>query len=152
MLDAVRPGALRLRARMWWGDPAGHYRDRLLGPTDWELAAMSDAAQKDYFAQIYPVSKVLENARYLWFTGFDDDEAFRVVAESDETRRFLERQLLQGGMQGGLRDISSWLLSYTLFERRGFAEIRFDREDEQTVFKGLRVHNPRTIERSGDGY
>jgi hypothetical protein len=152
MLEVLRPRALRLRTRMWWSDPAGHCRDRVLGPSDWDLATADEQEQVRAFADVVPVHTVLRNARQLSFRGFDDRDAFRVVADDDVTRSFLEKQVLQDRMQGGLRDIASWLLSYTLFERRGFAEIAFASKDDRTVFKGLRVHNQRTIERSGAAY
>jgi hypothetical protein len=152
VLEAIRPAALRLRARMWWSDPAEQCRNALLGPSDWDLAATDEQEQIRAFAQVVPVHTVLRNARQLSFRGFDDRDAFRVVAEDDATGSFLEKQVLQDRMQGGLRDTASWLLSYTLFERRGFAEIAFTSKDDRTIFRGLRVHNPRTIERSRAAY
>ena len=137
---------------MWWSDPADQCRTRVLGPSDWDLAAAATNDQIREFAQVVPVHTVLRNARQLVLRGFDDRDAFRLVADDGATRSFLESHVLQDRMQGGLRDITSWLLGYTLFERRGFAEITFASKNERTVFRGLRVHNPRTIERSGGAY
>jgi hypothetical protein len=126
----------------------------LLGPSDWQLAGMSEAEQVHRISQVYPVHNALQTIRLLAFSGFRDDEAFAIEGPDESARTYLREALLRRhALRDRLRESLAWLIGYALFQREGFAEVLMTTsDDKRLVFKGLQLRSPRAVRREGDNY
>lgn len=153
-LSSLGPRSVALRVRLWWNAPHGHHRERLIGPSDWELAGESSDSQVDRISETFPASKSLEWVQAAVFAGYRDDEAFRIDAEDDTARSFLDAELLRRRRDEPvpLRQTLSWLARYALLRREGFAQIQFEDREGMVGLDTVRIRSPRGVRRRSGAY